>query len=188
MERRLEGRVALVTGASRGLGRAIALRLAADGARVAVNYARSAAGAEDVVGLIREQGGDAVALRADVTDEAQARGLVEGAAAHFGADVAVIVNKRDGAAAGADHRAEFVARLPGPTRLLRQGAFPAPPSGAAGDASARRGRGRQHRQRGRVPGRRAVRDLRGGEGRRDRADQVLGHRARACLLMREARG
>nr|HMQ67153.1 SDR family NAD(P)-dependent oxidoreductase [Arachnia sp.] len=96
MERRLEGRVALVTGASRGLGRAIALRLAADGARVAVNYARSAAGAEDVVGLIREQGGDAVALRADVTDETQARGLVEGAVAHFGADVGVIVNNATG--------------------------------------------------------------------------------------------
>ncbi|HMS36787.1 MAG TPA: SDR family NAD(P)-dependent oxidoreductase, partial [Arachnia sp.] len=92
MERRLEGRVALVTGASRGLGRAIALRLAVDGARVAVNYARSASGADEVVSLIRDRGGDAVAVQADVTDEKQAGRLVEVVSAHFGVDVGVIVN------------------------------------------------------------------------------------------------
>ncbi|MBK7822697.1 MAG: SDR family oxidoreductase [Tessaracoccus sp.] len=91
-----EGKVALVTGASRGLGRAIALRLAADGAQVAVNYARSAARAEEVVSLIRQRGGDAVAVRGDVTDEDQARALIEDAAAHFGMDVGVIVNNATG--------------------------------------------------------------------------------------------
>ena len=96
MERRLEGQVALVTGASRGLGRAIALRLAADGARVAVNYARSASAADEVVSLIGRQGGDAIAVQADVTDEKRAGRLVEAVSAHFGVDVGVIVNNATG--------------------------------------------------------------------------------------------
>ncbi|MBY0458620.1 MAG: SDR family NAD(P)-dependent oxidoreductase, partial [Gemmataceae bacterium] len=62
----LAGKVALVTGGSRGIGAAIALRLGKDGAKVAVNYARSAAEANAVVDAIRAAGSDAVAVQADV--------------------------------------------------------------------------------------------------------------------------
>ena len=64
----LQGQVALVTGGSRGIGRAIALRLAADGARVVINYARNAAAAEETIRLVREAGGDASARCFDVGD------------------------------------------------------------------------------------------------------------------------
>ena len=87
---RLHGRVALVTGASRGLGRAIAERLAGEGARVVVNYAHSAGRAEEVVEQIRQEGGEAIALRADVTDQRQVRDLVEQATSHFGAGIDVV--------------------------------------------------------------------------------------------------
>lgn len=70
-----EGSVALVTGGSRGIGRAVALDLAAEGAHVIVNYARSEADAKEVVTLIEERGGTATAVRADVTDENAVRAM-----------------------------------------------------------------------------------------------------------------
>ena len=75
----LEGKVAVVTGASRGIGRAIAETLAAEGASVVVNYQSNAAAAEAVVAGIRERGGQALAVAADVSDMAAAEGLVRAA-------------------------------------------------------------------------------------------------------------
>ncbi|MBX7251472.1 MAG: 3-oxoacyl-[acyl-carrier-protein] reductase [Candidatus Promineofilum sp.] len=75
----LEGKVAVVTGASRGIGRAIAETLAAEGASVVVNYQSNAAAAEAVVAGIRERGGQALAVAADVSDMAAAEGLIRAA-------------------------------------------------------------------------------------------------------------
>ena len=72
----LEGHVALITGASRGIGRAVALRLASEGVRVAVNYNSGEAPAQQLVEEISSQGGEAIALQADVADEAQVKEMV----------------------------------------------------------------------------------------------------------------
>ncbi|MEJ7739229.1 MAG: 3-oxoacyl-ACP reductase family protein [Chitinophagaceae bacterium] len=72
---RLTGKVALVTGASKGLGKAIAYRLAAAGATVIVNYNSSEAAAEDIAGRINTTGGKAIVLQADVSKEKAVTGL-----------------------------------------------------------------------------------------------------------------
>lgn len=78
----LDGRVAIVTGGSRGIGRATALKLASDGAKVVVNYANSAAAAEEVVALIGHE--NAFAIRADVGDVEDIGRLVDGTVQKFG--------------------------------------------------------------------------------------------------------
>ena len=73
----LDGQTALVTGASRGIGRAVALALAAEGAEVVVNYASSPEAAEAVVAEIQAKGGSAYALKADVSDESSVDDLIK---------------------------------------------------------------------------------------------------------------
>ena len=73
---RLAGKVALVTGGSRGIGRAVCVEYAREGATVAVNYASNSAAAEDTVGRITSEGGEAFAVQADVSDKAQVDAMV----------------------------------------------------------------------------------------------------------------
>ncbi len=91
MCRRLEGQVAIVTGASRGIGRGVALALAQEGAAVVVNYRQRQDAAEEVVRAIAQGGGRARAVPADVTDGAAVAALVEETLAGFGR-VDILVN------------------------------------------------------------------------------------------------
>jgi 3-oxoacyl-[acyl-carrier protein] reductase len=99
MDRPLIGQTALVTGAGRGIGRAVAFELAAAGATVAVNYASSANAAEEVVAAITAQGGNAYCLQADVSKEEEVSTLIDAVIARSGS-LDVLINNagitRDG--------------------------------------------------------------------------------------------
>lgn len=88
---KLKGKVAVVSGASKGIGAAIAEELAKEGAAVVVNYAASAEKAEAVVARIQAAGGQAKAMRADLSDPAEARRLIEATTSAFGR-IDILVN------------------------------------------------------------------------------------------------
>ena len=90
-ERALSGKVAIVTGASRGIGRAIAERFASQGAKVVVNFVNNEAQAQNVISGITGAGGDAISIRADVSKSADVKDLVASAVNRFGA-VDILVN------------------------------------------------------------------------------------------------
>jgi len=84
MSKKLEGKIALITGGSRGIGASIAKRLAADGANVAITYMKGAAAAASVVKEIERAGGKAIAILADAADADASKAAVEKTVATFG--------------------------------------------------------------------------------------------------------
>jgi 3-oxoacyl-[acyl-carrier protein] reductase len=91
MSKKLEGKIALITGGSRGIGAAIAKRLAADGAKVAITYTKGGDAAASVVKEIERAGGKAIAIQADAADVEAVKAAVEKTVATFG-QLDVLVN------------------------------------------------------------------------------------------------
>ena len=92
----LKGKVAIVTGGARDIGRAIVLKLAECGASVAVNYYSSGDAAKALVAEVKSRGGDAVAVRANVSEPKEASRLVEAARAALGDTIHILVNNAGG--------------------------------------------------------------------------------------------
>jgi len=91
MARVLEGKVALITGAGRGIGKFIAGRLARDGAAIVANYSASAAGAEQVVSEVTATGGQAIAIKADITRKAEVEAMFAEIDRQFGR-IDIVIN------------------------------------------------------------------------------------------------
>ncbi|OKH17891.1 3-oxoacyl-[acyl-carrier-protein] reductase [[Limnothrix rosea] IAM M-220] len=90
-QQRLKGQVAVITGASRGIGKATAIALASEGAKVVINYARSSDAAEALVAEITEAGGEAIALQADVSQADQVDNLIKQTLDQWG-QIDILVN------------------------------------------------------------------------------------------------
>lgn len=93
---RLKNKVAIVTGGSRDIGRAVSCQLAAEGAKVVINYLGNLANAEETLNLIKAQGGEAIIVKADVTKAAEVNELIEKAQEAFGEEIHVLVNVAGG--------------------------------------------------------------------------------------------
>jgi len=115
----LEGKIAIVTGSSRGIGRAIAERLAADGAQVIVNFTRGAAAAREVVTAIEQAGGRAIAVQADVSRLDDVRRLFAAAERFGGVDI-VVANA--GETPDEDYEELFAINVRGTVYILREAA------------------------------------------------------------------
>ncbi|MEK3915247.1 SDR family NAD(P)-dependent oxidoreductase [Paenibacillus sp. FSL H7-0331] len=92
MNTQLNGKIALVTGSNAGIGRATAVLLAANGAKVGVSYMNNKEQGEETVAIIRQAGGQAELFQADVTDAAQIESLVSGVESAFGGTIDILVN------------------------------------------------------------------------------------------------
>ena len=101
MSKKLAGKVAVITGAGRGIGRGIALKLGQEGAKVVVNYRKSATEAEEVVKTIQGYGSKAIAIQADVTKTEEIRQLFAKTIAKFG-ELNILVSN-----AGIEHFGKF---------------------------------------------------------------------------------
>jgi 3-oxoacyl-[acyl-carrier protein] reductase len=93
---RLKNKVAIVTGGSRDIGRAVSLQLAAEGAKVVINYLSNLANAEETLNLIKENGGEAIIVKGDVTKSAEVTQLIDQARAAFGEEIHILVNVAGG--------------------------------------------------------------------------------------------
>ncbi|MEH2182274.1 SDR family NAD(P)-dependent oxidoreductase [Nostoc sp.] len=82
--KKLEGKVAIITGSSRGIGKEIAIRLAQSGAKVVINYSHSREKAEEVINQIQQQGGEATAIQADISQVEQIQQLVTASVEQYG--------------------------------------------------------------------------------------------------------
>lgn len=89
---KFKGKLAIVTGGGRDIGRAVSLRLASEGAKVVINYANDGSAAEATRAEIEAAGGTAIVHRADVSRAAEAQGLVQGARSAFGDGIDILVN------------------------------------------------------------------------------------------------
>lgn len=92
----LNGKTAVVTGGGRDIGRACAMRLASEGAKVAIKYHSSSAGADSAVAEIKKAGGQAFALQGDMTNAADVKKLVAETTSQFGNDIGVLVHVKGG--------------------------------------------------------------------------------------------
>ncbi len=170
----LDGRVAVVTGAARNIGRAIAVGLARAGAKVVVNAQHSAGAAEEVAQAIRADGGAAMVHLADVTDERAAQGLAEAAVA-FGGGIDILVNN-----AAVRRETPFAELTYAEWRevlgVILDGAFLCTRAALPAPAALGGGQRREHRRHVGPCRFCRARPRRGGEGRPGRADAGAGAR------------